>query len=67
MVARHVITFQGDIVDIDRGASEGRTMVMTQSERSGGKEFIMVCHEALKNRGRVLLRLFIVELGKIPG
>ena len=42
-------------------------MVMTRSERSGGEEFIMVCCEALKNRGRVLLRLFIVELGKILG
>ena len=40
---------------------------MTQSERSGGEEYIMVCCEALKGRGRALWRLFIVELGKILG
>ena len=41
--------------------------VVTRSKRSGGKENITVCREALKNRGRVLGRLFVVELGKIPG
>ena len=41
--------------------------VMMQSKRSGGKENITVCHEALERGGRVLRRLFIVKLGKIPG
>ena len=40
---------------------------MMRSKRSGGKENITVCCEALKNGGRVLGRLFIVELGKILG
>ena len=40
---------------------------MMQSKRSGGEDFITVCCEALKSGGRVLWRLFIVELGKIPG
>ena len=66
-VTRRIVTFQGGIVDIDRGASEGHTTVMMRSEGSGGEEFIMVCCEALKNGGRALLRLFIVKLGKIPG
>ena len=66
-VATRVVTFQGDIVDIDGRAAEGGMMVVTRSKRSGGEENITVCREALKRGGRVVGRFFIVKLGKIPG
>ena len=64
-VTRHIITIQGGFINVDRGASKGHTTVVTQSERSGGEELITICHEALENRGQVLLRLFIVILGEV--
>ena len=65
-VARHVVAVQGGFINVDGRASEQHTMIVMQSERSGGEELITICCEALEGGGQVLLRLFIVVLDKVP-